>query len=277
MATAEMAAIRKRPRLHLRPIPFILVHLLCLSAFFVEFDLAAILWCAALYYSRMFFVTAGYHRYFSHRSFKTSRIVQFVLAFLCMTSAQKGVLWWASHHRDHHRYSDTEDDPHSPLRRGFWWSHVGWILNPQNDATHYSRIGDLKRYPELRWLNRCHWVPPTSLGITIFLLGGWKALIWGFFISTVLLWHGSFTVNSLGHIIGRQRYSTADGSKNSLVLALLTLGEGWHNNHHRYQASVRQGFFWWEIDITYYILVFFSWLGLVWDLRQPPLKTLEVS
>jgi stearoyl-CoA desaturase (delta-9 desaturase) len=129
----------------------------------------------------------------------------------------------------------------------------------------------------LRWLNRCHWVPPTSLGITIFLLGGWKALIWGFFISTVLLWHGSFTVNSLGHIIGRQRYSTADGSKNSLVLALLTLGEGWHNNHHRYQASVRQGFFWWEIDITYYILVFFSWLGLVWDLRQPPLKTLEVS
>ena len=277
MATAEMEAVQRHPRLRLRILPFFLVHLACLLAFFVEFDLAAILWCVALYYSRMFFVTAGYHRYFSHRSFKTSRIVQFLLAFLAMTSSQKGILWWAAHHRDHHRYSDTENDPHSPLRRGFWWSHVGWILTPENDATGYSRIADLERYPELQLLNYWHWVPPTILGITIFFVGGWKALIWGFFISTVLLWHGSFTINSLGHIIGRRRYSTADGSKNSFILALLTLGEGWHNNHHQYQASVRQGFFWWEIDITYYLLVFFSWLGLVWDLRKPPLKTFQVS
>jgi len=267
---------QKQPRYTtVTALPFLLMHLACAAVFFVPFRWSYVLWALGLYYARMFFVTAGYHRYFSHRSFKTSRVFQFVLAFCAMTSSQKGVLWWAAHHRRHHRYSDTEDDVHSPTRNTFFWAHIGWIMSTKNDATEVEWIADLNRFPELRWLNRRFLVPPVLLAVTLFLAGGWSMLVWGFVVSTVALWHGTFVINSLAHLFGRRRYKTSDTSRNSLLLALVTLGEGWHNNHHHYMASVRQGFFWWEIDITYYILRVLSWVRIVRDLRLPPPSVLN--
>lgn len=229
----------------------------------------------ALYFVRMFGVTGAYHRYFSHRTYRTSRWFQFVLAWLAQTSLQKGALWWAAHHRDHHKYSDTKLDPHSWREEGFWWSHVGWILSRDTEDTDFKKVSDLARYPELRWLNTYHLVPGILLGVTLWLAGGWHAFVWGFLVSTTLLWHGTFSINSIAHGWGRRRYPTTDDSKNSFLLAIITMGEGWHNNHHYYQRSTRQGFFWWEIDCTYYILRALSLVGLVWDLQSPPKAVLE--
>ena len=255
--------------------PFWLVHLACIAALFTGVTWSAFAVCLALFWLRMFGVTAGYHRYFSHRSYKTSRPFQFVLALLGTLAVQKGVLWWAANHRVHHKNSDQEGDIHSPVQRGFWWSHVGWILAPDYEATDYERIPDMAKYPELRWLNEHYLLPPVALAALLFAIGGATWLVWGFFISTTLLWHSTFTINSLAHVWGRRRYDTGDASRNNVWLALLTMGEGWHNNHHRYMSSARQGFFWWEIDASYYTLVALSWFGLVWDLHQPPRKLLE--
>jgi stearoyl-CoA desaturase (delta-9 desaturase) len=252
-------------------IPFIAVHLAAfLGVFLVGFRWWYPLLAVGAYFVRMFFVTAGYHRYFSHRSFKTSRWFQFVLAFMAESSAQKGALWWAAHHRDHHKFSDQPDDIHSPRQKGLWWAHLGWILSPKYDRTKLERIKDFAQYPELRWLNKYHLVPPVALAVALFLVGGAPVLIWGFFMSTVLLWHGTFTINSLSHVFGKVRYPSGDDSKNNWLLALITGGEGWHNNHHHYQSTANQGFFWWEIDTSYYTLKMLSWLGIVWDLRTPP-------
>ena len=252
-------------------IPFFLVHLLPLLAIFTGVTWQAVVLCLVLYYGRMFFITAGYHRYFSHKSYKTNRVFQFVLAFGGAAAAQKGALWWASHHRLHHRYSDTELDIHSP-QKGFWWSHVGWILANKFKETDYDLIKDFSKYPELVWLNKHDWVAPWTLGAACYLIAGWSGLLIGFFLSTVLLWHGTFTVNSLNHVFGRRRYATTDTSRNSAILALWTMGEGWHNNHHYYAASARQGFFWWEFDVSYYVLKALSWVGLVRDLKVPPAR-----
>ena len=256
-------------------VAFWLVHLACIAALYTGVTWSALAVCVALFWLRMFGVTAGYHRYFSHRSYKTSRPFQFVLALLGTLAVQKGVLWWAANHRQHHKYSDQEDDIHSPVQRGFWWSHVGWILAPDYEATQIERIPDMAKYPELRWLNDHYLVPPVALAVLLYLAGGATWLVWGFFISTTVLWHSTFTINSLAHVWGRRRYETTDTSRNNLWLALLTMGEGWHNNHHRYMNSARQGFFWWEIDFSYYVLVALSWCGLVWDLHQPPRRLLE--
>jgi stearoyl-CoA desaturase (Delta-9 desaturase) len=274
MATAAIT-LRNGARISLvRTFPFFAVHLACIAAFFVGFRWSYLIVCLALFYVRMFFVTAGYHRYFSHRAFKTSRAFQFIIAVLATTSTQKGVLWWAANHRHHHRYSDTEADLHSPTLFGFWWSHVGWILSDRYNHTKSDLIQDFYKYPELRWLNKYHLVPPIALAVILFLAGGWGMLVWGFFLSTVMLWHASFTINSLSHLFGSRRYETTDTSKNNPFLALLTMGEGWHNNHHHYMASVRQGFFWWEVDVTYYALKVLSWFHIVWDLRLPPARIL---
>ncbi|MFM7195715.1 MAG: acyl-CoA desaturase [Bacteroidota bacterium] len=266
-------------------ISFIIVHLLPLLAIFTGatwFDWAL---CAFLYFFRMFWVTGGYHRYFSHKSYHTSRVFQFIIAFMAQTSAQKGALWWAAHHRHHHRHSDTPEDPHSMKLYGFWYSHVGWIVGPDYKETDYKTIGDYAKYPELVWLNKYYLVPPLMLAVGVTALGAWvnggsaalmfthhglSTLFIGFFLSTVILYHGTFSINSIMHKFGRQRYESGDESKNSLWLALLTLGEGWHNNHHYYEVASRQGFFWWEIDITWYILKMMSWMGLVWDLKGVP-------
>jgi stearoyl-CoA desaturase (Delta-9 desaturase) len=224
----------------------------------------------ALYAVRMFGLTAGYHRYFAHRSYKTSRVFQFVLALIGASATQKGPLWWAGHHRTHHKYSDEPLDPHSVKQRGFWWAHIGWILVRRFVPTNMERMKDFATYPELRWLNTWHLLPPIALAVTLAFVGGPWALVWGFFVSNVLLWHGTFSVNSLAHLFGRRRYETGDNSRNSLLIALITLGEGWHNNHHYYQASERQGFYWYQIDVTHMVLRALSWVHVVWDLIEPP-------
>jgi len=258
-----------------RSIPFFLVHLVALvGAIWAGFSWKLALLAVAFYYIRMFGVTAGYHRYFSHRTFRTSRVFQLVLAFLAQTSAQKGVVWWASHHRLHHKKSDQPGDVHSPVLDGFIWSHVGWIISKEHEETDLARVPDLAKYPELMWLDKHFLVPPTALALAIYLTMGGPALMWGFFVSTVLLWHGTFTINSLSHVFGKRRFATTDDSRNNVFLAILTMGEGWHNNHHHYQGSVRQGFYWWEIDLSYYVLWALSKVGIVWDLNAPPARVL---
>jgi stearoyl-CoA desaturase (delta-9 desaturase) len=253
-------------------IPFILVHLACFAAIWTGVTAQALAICITLYVVRMFGNTAGNHRYFSHRTYKTSRVGQFLLALLCQSSAQRGVLWWAAKHRHHHKHSDTPEDVHSPRHMGFFRAHVGWIFTPRREVADYSTVRDLTRYPELVWLNRHPYVVPFLLAVAIWFWAGWSGLIVGFFWSTVILYHGTFMINSLAHVHGKQRYLTGDDSRNNWWLAVITLGEGWHNNHHAYQSSTRQGFRWWEIDVTYYVLRLIALTGLIWDLREPPVE-----
>jgi len=258
-----------------RAIPFLAVHAIAIATpFVVPVTWKWVLLAVALYYVRMFGITAGYHRYFSHRAYRTSRAFQLVLAWLGASASQKGPLWWAGHHRDHHRYSDTPEDIHSPLVQGFWWSHMGWFMDRRWEATKLDRVKDLARFPELAWIDRNWWVPPTTLAVGLLITGGWGALLWGFFVSTAVLWHGTFFINSLAHVLGSRRYETSDGSRNSLALSVLTMGEGWHNNHHFYPGTANQGFFWWEWDPSYYLLRLLSALRLVSDLRTPPPRVL---
>jgi len=251
-------------------VPFLLLQLSLLVPIFTGVTWQMVVLCLVSYYLRMFGVTAGYHRYFSHRAYKTGRIFQFLLAFLAQTSAQKGALWWTSHHRHHHRYSDEVEDVHSPRHRGFWYSHIGWILSTRWEKTDFDRVKDLAKYPELRFLSKHHLLPPVLYAAAMLALFGGQGLLWGFFISTTLLYHGTFTINSLAHVFGRSRYPTGDTSRNSMLLALVTMGEGWHNNHHHYQSSANQGWRWYEIDMSYMILRALAKVGLVWDLRIPP-------
>jgi stearoyl-CoA desaturase (Delta-9 desaturase) len=250
------------------------IHAACFLAFFTGVSTADLLLLGATYWARMFGITGGYHRYFSHKAYKTGRVFQFLLAFLGASSVQKGPLWWAGTHRKHHRFSDREGDPHSP-KEGFWHSHAGWIFSGEWDETDTNAIRDFAQYPELNWLNRWHIVPPLMLVALCWGIGGLSGLVWGFAISTTLLWHSTYAINSLAHVWGSRRYETTDTSRNNLWLALLTMGEGWHNNHHRYAASSRNGFFWWEVDFTYYTLRGLEKLGLIWDLRTPPPELLE--
>jgi stearoyl-CoA desaturase (delta-9 desaturase) len=256
-------------------IPFILVHLGCLAAIWTGVTLPAVVICVALYWVRLFAIGAGYHRYFSHRAYATGRIFQFILAALAQSTAQKSVLWWAAKHRHHHQFSDTENDVHSPRHTGFLYSHVGWIFARRHGATDLRRVGDLVRFPELMWLHKYELVPAVVLAVLCFLVGGWSGLVVGFLWSTVLVYHATFCINSLAHVRGTKRYVTGDDSRNNWLLAFFTMGEGWHNNHHAYQSSVRQGFRWWEIDATYAILKTLSWIGVVWDLKTPPLQVLR--
>ncbi len=272
----ETTASLPAERLPLKAVPFVLFHLAAIPvAILAGFSWTALAWLVGMYYGRMLFVCIAYHRYFSHRTFQTGRIRQFLLAFCAETTVQKGVLWWAAHHRRHHRFSDQQGDPHSPILRGFWWSHVGWIVSKTTDETEFDRIKDFARFPELRFLNTHYWLPPTVLAVALFLVGGWTAFAWGFVVSTVVLWHGTFTINSLAHVIGRRRFETTDESRNSLLLALITCGEGWHNNHHRHQHSAAQGFYWWQVDFAYYVIRAAAWLGLVRNVVKPTPDILE--
>ena len=252
------------------------IHAGCLLAFWTGVGRFEIALCLGLFWLRLFGITAGYHRYFSHRAFKTSRAFQFVLALLGCAATQKGPLWWASHHRRHHAYSDQPGDVHSP-REGFWWAHQGWIFEDRSRAVEVARIPDWMGHPELVWLDRWHIAVPLALALGCYAVDGFAGLAWGFCISTTLLWHATYTINSLSHRFGSQRYATGDDSRNNLWLALLTLGEGWHNNHHHFMASARQGFYWWEIDPTYYGLRGLATLGVVWDLREPPARVYEAG
>lgn len=251
-------------------IPFLIVHLGCFAAIWSGVSLRALALCAVLYGVRMFGVCAGYHRYFSHRAFATGRLQQFLLAALAQSSAQSSVLWWAAKHRHHHRFSDTEHDLHSPVHRGFFYSHVGWIFDRRHQGTDLVQVEDLARFPELRWLHRFEWAPAFLVAVLSLAIAGWPGLVVGFLWSTVLVYHATFCINSVAHVHGRARYVTGDRSRNNALLALITLGEGWHNNHHAYQSSARQGFRWWEIDATYYVLLALAQLRLVRDLKTPP-------
>ncbi|MGA7696139.1 MAG: fatty acid desaturase [Candidatus Sulfotelmatobacter sp.] len=260
-------------------IPFVLLHAGCISVFFVPFRWSWLELMLAIYVVRMFGITAGYHRYFSHRSYKLGRGWQFLMAFLAETSGQKGVLWWAAHHRVHHRHADQDPDIHSPLKRGFWWAHVGWVLSNEYDKYDPALIQDFGKYPELRWLDKHYMVPPVVLAAVLLLSGGLGAFVWGFAVSTVLLFHGTFTINSVAHLWGSRRFDTADDSRNNFALAIITLGEGWHNNHHKFMYACQQGIRWWEVDVTYYVLKMLNWLGIARDLRgiRVPLSESEAA
>ena len=256
-------------------LPFILIHLSCVAAFWTGITWQAVAICITLYWLRMFGIGAGYHRYFSHRSYSTGRFLQFILAFLAQSSAQKSVLWWAAKHRHHHLHSDTQQDVHSPRHKGFVYSHLGWVFSRKHDATDLVKVADLASFPELRWLHKFEVMPAAVLAVLCFLIAGWSGLVVGFLWSTVLVYHATFCINSLAHVHGRKRYVTGDDSRNNWLLAFFTLGEGWHNNHHAYQSSARQGFRWWEIDVTFYVLKALSLVGIVWDLRSPPAEVLR--
>jgi stearoyl-CoA desaturase (delta-9 desaturase) len=266
-----------------RVAPFIALHLGCLAVFLVGVSAAAVVAAAVLYALRMFAITGFYHRYFSHRAFRTSRTAQFAFAFLGACSVQRGPLWWASHHRHHHAHADSPADAHSALQHGYFWSHMGWFMSEQNFVPRTELIADFARFPELRFLDRYDVVAPVALGLALFAIGhglatfapalrtsGPQLLAWGFCVSTVALHHATFTINSLAHRFGSRRYATRDNSRNNGWLALLTFGEGWHNNHHHFPGAARQGFYWWEFDLTYYGLRVLAALGIVWDLRQVP-------
>ena len=271
-----------------RTLPFIFLHLGCLAVFLVGFSWTSAVTAILLYLLRMFAITGFYHRYFSHRSFKTSRVVQFFFALLGNSSMQRGPLWWAATHRHHHKHSDEKIDAHSPVHHGFAWSHIGWLTSMKNFPTNYQVIPDLKKYPELVFLNRFDQIVPFIYGLIMISLGAileifapslnvtmWQFFVWTFFISTTVLLHGTLFINSLAHVWGNRRYETKDDSRNSFLLSIITLGEGWHNNHHRYPHSARQGFRAAEIDFTYYGLKALSWLGLIWALKPVPSKVKE--
>lgn len=272
--TARPEKLRVRP---LSAFSFVLVHLAALGVFWVGFSWTGVALCAASYLIRMFGVTAGFHRYFSHRTFRLNRFWQFLLAFLAQTSAQKGVLWWAAHHRHHHRFSDMPEDIHSPVQRGFWWSHMGWILCAEYAETRFDQIRDMAKYPELRWLDRNQYVPTMLYAVALALIFGPVGLFYGYFLSTVFLWHGTFTINSVMHVFGKRVYRTTDTSRNSMIMALVTMGEGWHNNHHYYPGSAAQGFRWWQIDVTMYGLILGEKLGIVKDLRRVPQRVRDAE
>jgi len=271
-----------------RCLPFIFVHLACFAVIWVGWSPVAVAVCLGFFWLRMFAITAFYHRYFAHKAYKTNRFWQFIFAVLGNTAAQRGPLWWASHHRKHHKHSDEPDDIHSPIAHGFWWSHLGWFTSDAGFRTDYSTIKDFAKYPELRFLNRFDSLVPTVFAVLVYFIGewigsaypesgtsGWQMLVWGFFISTFLLFHGTFTINSLGHVWGSRRFKTKDQSRNNAFLALVTLGEGWHNNHHRFAVSAKQGFYWWELDISYLLLKVLSWVGVVRDLNPVPERILN--
>ncbi len=282
-ATPEESTLVKQRSFHARNLPFLLMHLAMLLAIWTGVSWVAIVVALGLYWMRILFVTGFYHRYFSHRTFRTTRWFQAVMAFLGTTAIQKGPIWWAGHHRFHHRHSDAEDDVHSPKQGGFWWAHIGWLIKVDRNDTRWEEVKDLARFPELRMFEHGYRFGIAALVAGVVGLGLWierafpqtgatwlQIVVWGFVISTVALWHTTYLINSGAHMWGSRRFPTSDTSRNSLLLTLLTLGEGWHNNHHRYPGSERNGFFWWEIDPTHYFLTVLSWLGLIWDLRRPP-------
>ncbi len=271
-----------------RMLPFVALHLGCFAAIWVGISTTAVIAAVCLYALRMFAITGFYHRYFSHNAFRTSRAMQFLFALIGATGVQRGALWWASQHRHHHAHSDQPEDVHSAQQHGFFWSHMGWFMAHQNFATRRERITHLLRYPELRFLDRYDALVPLLFALMLYATGealahcapalqvnGWQMVVWCFCISTVALYHATFTINSLTHRYGRRRYATRDDSRNNVWLALLTFGEGWHNNHHHFPGAVRQGFFWWEIDLTYYGLRVLAALGIIWDLKEVPATMLH--
>ncbi len=276
--TGWTAARRRSPFWWVTPAGFVGLHLAALvTIFLVPVTWVGLGLALGFYWLRLFGITAGLHRLFAHRGFQTSRWFQFVLGWLGASAVQGGPLWWAAHHRQHHKHSDREDDPHSPITKSVWHAHVGWVLTPQVRNADKGLVKDWLKYPELVWLDRLELVPALAQAAVCYLVGGWSGVVWGFLVSTVVLYHATFLVNSACHLVGRRRFATDDRSRNNWWVALLTFGEGWHNNHHHYPSAARQGFRWWEVDVTYYALKALSWAGVVWDLREPTPRALAAK
>ena len=266
----------------LRIVPFLILHLACFSVIWVGWSPVAIIVAISFYALRMVGITAFYHRYFAHKAFKTGRLTQFIFALIGSAATQRGPLWWASHHRHHHHYSDTDKDIHSP-KKGFFWSHVGWFLSDKNFKTRLDLIPDFAKFKELIILDRFDILVPITCLVLMYLLGivlniffpslgtsGLQMLVWGYVISTVVLLHATLSINSFAHKIGSRRFKTSDTSRNNLLLAIITFGEGWHNNHHQFPSSARQGIRWWEIDLSFYLIKAMEKVGLVWSVKPGP-------
>lgn len=269
--------------------PFILLHLACGFVFVVGFSWFALALCVVSYAIRTFGITGGYHRYFAHRAFRAGRATQFALATLGAAATQRGPLWWAAHHRHHHKFSDEQEDPHSPVAHPFWWSHMGWFLARGNFRTRLELIKDFAAFPELVFIDRFDSLIPILYATLMFSIGhvvgalwpatgtsGAQALVWGYVLATIALHHVTFCINSISHAqqVGSRRYATEDASRNVWWLAPFTFGESWHNNHHHFPASARLGFFWWELDIGYYVIRSLAALGLAWELKAVPARYL---
>jgi stearoyl-CoA desaturase (delta-9 desaturase) len=252
-------------------IPFWIVHIAAIGGvIWLGWSWTGFALAMAIYAPRMFAITAGYHRYFSHRSYKMSRPVAFLVGLVGVTSTQKGPLWWASHHRRHHKYSDQPEDIHSPRQRGFLWSHMLWILVKRHAGADLSNVKDLSKYPEIRWLEKNErWIVLGFVGLIGLIWGTW-GLIWGYCVSTTILWHCTFCINSATHLWGKRIYETTDDSKNSFLFGLICFGEGWHNNHHYYQRAANQGWHWWQVDISFYGLWIMEKVGLVTEMHRVP-------
>ncbi len=259
----------------------LLFHLSVVLVFVTGFSQTALVCFLLLFTIRMFAISAGYHRYFSHRSFETSRIFQFVLAFIATTAGQKGPLSWATSHINHHRYSDREGDPHSPVLGGWFHAHVGWLLGKGALPTDKTLVKSFMQYPEIVFLNRHHYIGTLSLVIGLALLGEFlsahyphletsalQLVSWGFILSTLLVLHGTFLVNSVTHMYGNRRFDTHDNSRNVWWLLPLMLGENWHHNHHHKPGLATFSTVWWEIDFVYLGIRLLEKLGLVWGVRR---------
>jgi len=219
-------------------------------------------------------IAMGYHRLLTHRGYATPKWLEYCIAICGALALQGGPIYWVAVHRMHHKYTDKPGDPHSP-RDGKWWSHMGWIMNATlRDETEALKqyAPDLSRQPFYRWLNRLHWVPLTVVGLSLFAFGGWSWLLWGAFLPVTIGLHVTWMVNSVTHLWGRRRFSTSDDSRNNLWVALLTGGEGWHNNHHANPVSARHGLAWYEVDFNYFAIRLLKILGLAKHVKTASLK-----
>lgn len=252
---------------------FWIVQASALLVFAVPFSAGLVALWAMSHFLRAIGLTLAFHRYFAHRAFKMNRAVQFVWAFIGTAAMQKGPLWWAGHHVNHHKYADREGDPHSPMVSGIYYAHIGWFLNDtKHDMLESTNpvVRDFSKFPEIRFLDTYFFVPPLLLALAMYALGGFPWLVWGFCFPTVTLAHATFAINTVNHLFGSRRFDTIDESRNNAFTAFFAVGEGWHNNHHRYQRAARNGFYWWEFDPTWYVIRTMQLLGLAWDVQPVP-------
>lgn len=213
-----------------------------------------------------------YHRLLTHRGYKTYKWLEYVMTVCATLSLEGGPFFWVAIHRVHHQNSDKEGDPHSPRDGGFW-AHIGWIVTGRAMTNHAPEL--LPYIPDLRkdkfhtWISRFHWLPITILGLVLLAIGGWPYVFWGIFFRTVVGLHATWLVNSATHMWGKRRFLTSDTSRNSFWVAILSFGEGWHNNHHAHPQCARHGLRWHEIDFNWYGIRLLKALHLAWDIKAP--------
>jgi stearoyl-CoA desaturase (Delta-9 desaturase) len=254
------------------------VQVSALLIFAVPFRWAFVAVWAASHFLRAIGLTLAFHRYFAHRAFKMNRVARFVWTWIGTSAMQKGPMWWAGHHVNHHKYADRDGDPHSPMVSGVYYAHIGWFLNDtRHDKLEPNNpvIRDFSRVPEIAFIEKYFFLPPLLLAIAMFAIGGFPLLIWGFCLPTMTLAHATFAINTVNHMFGSRRFETVDESRNNPLTALFAVGEGWHNNHHRYQRAARNGFYWWEFDPTWYVIRAMKAVGLAWDVQAVPKRIYE--